>query len=68
MHYLFATAPKSNAAYVAEKKSRKVASETASDAQAYTKCPNRMMKELGYGRGYICDHDVRDNFSGQNFS
>lgn len=64
-----ATAPKSNAAYVAEKKSRKVASETGSlmPPKHILNAPTRMMKEFGYGRGYIYDHDVRDNFSGQNF-
>ena len=26
-----------------------------------------MMKEMGYGHGYIYDHDREDRFSGQNY-
>ena len=26
-----------------------------------------MMKELGYGKGYIYDHDTPEGFSGQNY-
>ena len=29
--------------------------------------PTRMMKDLGYGRGYAYDHDTADGFSGQNY-
>ena len=64
-----ATAPKSNAAYLAEKLSRKVASETGSlmPPQHILNAPTKMMKELGYGEGYAYDHDAEDGFSGQNY-
>ena len=29
--------------------------------------PTRLMKDLGYGRGYAYDHDQDDAFSGQNY-
>ena len=29
--------------------------------------PTRMMKDLGYGKGYEYDHDTADGFSGQNY-
>ncbi len=64
-----ATAPKSNAAYVAEKVSRKVARETGSllPPKHILNAPTEMMKELGYGKGYFYDHDGKDSFSGQNY-
>ena len=64
-----ATAPKSNAAYLAEKLSRKVASESGSlmPPQHILNAPTKVMKELGYGEGYAYDHDAEDGFSGQNY-
>jgi len=29
--------------------------------------PTRLMKDLGYGKGYNYDHDAEDGFSGQNY-
>jgi putative ATPase len=29
--------------------------------------PTRMMKELGYGAGYVYDHDTESGFSGQDY-
>ncbi len=29
--------------------------------------PTKLMKELGYGKGYAYDHDVEGGFSGQNY-
>lgn len=29
--------------------------------------PTRMMKDLGYGKGYAYDHDVEGGFSGQDY-
>jgi len=29
--------------------------------------PTRLMKELGYAKGYQYDHDAEDAFSGQNY-
>ncbi len=64
-----ATAPKSNAAYQAEKASRRAARETGSlnPPMHILNAPTKMMKELGYGDGYAYDHDAEDGFSGQNY-
>lgn len=63
-----ALAPKSNAAYMAEKAARKLAKETGSlmPPANILNAPTKMMKQLGYGVGYVYDHDVPDAFSGQN--
>jgi putative ATPase len=29
--------------------------------------PTRMMRDLGYGKGYAYDHDAPDGFSGQDY-
>jgi putative ATPase len=29
--------------------------------------PTRLMKDLGYGKGYAYDHDAEDGFSGQDY-
>jgi len=64
-----ATAPKSNAAYKAEKASRQAARETGSltPPMHILNAPTKMMKELGYGDGYAYDHDAENGFSGQNY-
>ncbi|MBF0393729.1 MAG: replication-associated recombination protein A [Alphaproteobacteria bacterium] len=62
------TAPKSNAAYTAFKAAMKAAKETGSLAppMRILNAPTRMMKDLGYGAGYVYDHDTAEGFSGQN--
>jgi putative ATPase len=64
-----ATAPKSNAAYVAEKAAKKLAGSTGSltPPAHILNAPTRLMKELGYGQGYAYDHDAPDGFSGQDY-
>lgn len=64
-----ATAPKSNAAYMAQKASFKSARETGSLAPPANilNAPTRLMKDLGYGKGYAYDHDAEDGFSGANY-
>jgi putative ATPase len=64
-----ATAPKSNATYVAYKAARKQAVETGSVAPPahILNAPTGLMKEQGYGAGYEYDHDAEDGFSGQNY-
>lgn len=64
-----ATAPKSNAAYVAYKAARRVAKETGSmpPPKHILNAPTAMMKEQGYGKGYAYDHDAEDGFSGQSY-
>ncbi len=63
------TAPKSNAAYTAFKAAMKSAKETGSlmPPMHILNAPTRMMKDLGYGKGYQYDHDAADGFSGQNY-
>ena len=29
--------------------------------------PTRLMQEIGYGKGYVYDHDAEGAFSGQNY-
>jgi len=64
-----ATAPKSNAAYKAFKGSMKAARDTGSlsPPMHILNAPTKMMKELGYGKGYAYDHDTEHGFSGQNY-
>ena len=64
-----ATAPKSNAAYKAEKVSKQAARETGSlsPPMHILNAPTKMMKDLGYGDGYAYDHDAENGFSGQNY-
>ena len=63
------TAPKSNAGYVAYKAARKAAKGTGSlmPPKHILNAPTRMMKDLGYGKGYAYDHDAPEAFSGQNY-
>jgi putative ATPase len=63
------TAPKSNANYVAFKAAIRSAKETGSlmPPAHILNAPTRMMKDLGYGKGYQYDHDTKDGFSGQNY-
>jgi putative ATPase len=64
-----ATAPKSNAAYVALGAAMRAAKETGSlmPPAHILNAPTRLMKDLGYGRGYAYDHQQDDAFSGQNY-
>lgn len=64
-----ATAPKSNAAYVAYKAARRAAAETGSlmPPKHILNAPTSMMKDQGYGSGYQYDHDTEEGFSGQNY-
>ncbi len=64
-----ALAPKSNAAYAAYQSARQVAARTGSlDPPAHIlNAPTRMMKEMGYGEGYVYDHEAEDAFSGQDY-
>jgi putative ATPase len=64
-----ATAPKSNAAYRAFGAAQKAAKESGSlmPPKHILNAPTRMMKDMGYGRGYAYDHDQDDAFSGQNY-
>ncbi|WP_366552912.1 replication-associated recombination protein A [Aquibaculum sediminis] len=63
------TAPKSNAAYLAHKRSLRAAKATGSlmPPKHILNAPTRMMQELGYGKDYAYDHDAPDAFSGQDY-
>ena len=64
-----ATAPKSNAAYRAFGAAQRAARESGSlmPPNHILNAPTRLMKDLGYGRGYAYDHDQDDAFSGQTY-
>jgi putative ATPase len=64
-----ACAPKSNAVYVAYGAAMKAARETGSlMPPAHIRNPTtRLMRDLGYGKGYAYDHDAPEGFSGQNY-
>ena len=64
-----ATAPKSNAAYVAYKAAMRMAKESGSlpPPKHILNAPSGMMAEQGYGADYAYDHDAPDAFSGQNY-
>jgi putative ATPase len=64
-----ATAPKSNATYAAQKAAWRSAKETGSlmPPAHILNAPTRLMKDIGYGKGYAYDHDAEQGFSGQNY-
>ncbi|WP_374942256.1 replication-associated recombination protein A [Sphingomonas sp.] len=64
-----ATAPKSNATYMAQKSAWKVAKEhgSLSPPKSILGAPTKLMRDLGYGAGYQYDHDAEDGFSGANY-
>jgi putative ATPase len=64
-----ATAPKSNAAYVAQKAAWRTAKETGSfqPPMNILGAPTKLMRDLGYGEGYEYDHDADGGFSGANY-
>ncbi len=64
-----ATAPKSNANYVAYKAAMRAAREqgSLSPPKIILNAPTKFMEEEGYGEGYQYDHDAPDGFSGQNY-
>ena len=64
-----ATAPKSNATYMAQKKAWRSAQETGSlmPPMHILNAPTKLMKNVGYGKGYAYDHDADEGFSGQEY-
>jgi putative ATPase len=64
-----AAAPKSNAVYKAFGAAMKAAKETGSlmPPAHIRNAPTRLMRDLGYGKGYAYDHDTPEGFSGQNY-
>ena len=64
-----ATAPKSNSSYRAFNSASAAARETGSlmPPKHILNAPTGLMKDLGYGVGYVYDHNKKDAFSGQNY-
>lgn len=64
-----ATAPKSNAAYMALKAAKRAAQDTGSllPPKHAMNAPTKLMKQQGYSDGYIYDHDTPDGFSGLSY-
>ena len=64
-----ATAPKSNATYVAQKAAWRSARDTGSltPPMHILNAPTKLMKNVGYGKGYAYDHNVEEGFSGQDY-
>jgi len=64
-----ATAPKSNAAYAAQKAAWRHARETGSlmPPANILNAPTKLMKEIGYGENYSYDHNAHEGFSGDDY-
>ena len=64
-----ASAPKSNAVYKAQGAARRAAEEHGSlmPPAHILNAPTKLMKNLGYGKGYEYDHEAEGAFSGQNY-
>ena len=64
-----ATAPKSNAVYVAYKAAMKAAKQhgSLSPPKHILNAPTSLMEDQGYGDGYEYDHNAPEGFSGQNY-
>ncbi len=64
-----ATAPKSNALYMAQKEAWMSAKDhgSLSPPKHILGAPTKLMREQGYGKGYAYDHDAPDAFSGQDY-
>jgi putative ATPase len=64
-----ATAPKSNAGYMAYNAAMRSAKEHGSlmPPKIILNAPTKLMREEGYGAGYAYDHSTEEAFSGQNY-
>ncbi len=64
-----ATAPKSNATYLAFGEAMRTAKEAGSllPPKHVLNAPTKLMKAEGYGSGYEYDHDAPEAFSGQDY-
>jgi len=64
-----ASAPKSNAVYEAFGAAKRAAKETGSlmPPAHIRNAPTKLMKDLGYGKGYAYDPSTPEGFSGQNY-
>lgn len=64
-----ALSPKSNAGYRAFASAAEFAARSGArpPPRHILNAPNRLMREQGFGHGYLYDHDEQDAFSGQNY-
>jgi putative ATPase len=64
-----ASAPKSNAVYLAHGAAMRAAQEHGSlmPPANILNAPTKLMKNLGYGKGYEYDHEAEEGFSGANY-
>ncbi len=64
-----ATAPKSNAVYMAYNEAKRAAADTGSlmPPAHILNAPTKLMKDIGYGKDYNYDHDTPEGFSGQDY-
>ena len=64
-----ATAPKSNALYVAYNAAKKESLETSHQKAPLhiRNAPTKLMKDLGYGKDYQYSHDFQDSYSYQKY-
>jgi putative ATPase len=64
-----ATAPKSNAAYMAYNSAVRLAKEHGSlmPPKTILNAPTKLMRNEGYGEGYEYDHNAANAFSGQDY-
>ena len=64
-----ASAPKSNAVYTAHEAAMRAAEDHGSlmPPAHILNAPTKLMKKLGYGKGYEYDHAADEAFSGQNY-
>ena len=64
-----AVAPKSNAAYTAQKSAWRTARDSGSvmPPAHILNAPTKLMKDIGYGKDYAYDHQAEDAFSGADY-
>jgi putative ATPase len=64
-----ASSPKSNASYMAIEEALSLVDKTGDLPVPFNirNAPTKLMKELGYGKGYDYDHSHEENFAGQEF-
>lgn len=62
-------APKSNSIEVAYNEAREAAKQSShySPPSIILNPATKLLKEIGYGKGYLYDHDLPDGFSGQEY-
>jgi len=64
-----AASPKGNAAYLAINRAQQLVNETGNLGVPLPlrNAPTKLMKDLGYGKGYLYSHDFPGNFAQQDF-